>query len=166
MHSYWQLLFHSDSQQCQSLLTGDGVYSPTRALHVAKNAVTNLRSSLTLTLPQEPKTSLLLWLNDCLLESPSTIEFLHGNRSFLSYCIYLNWKLNLQSLSCSPGRYAGLGTWFLVTEFDTVQLESIRYWTSSDRQRAPSCSNFFVPVSGCGLRNLCSKPWFLFCLHP
>lgn len=71
----------------------DGLYSYTRLLHGTTDVVTYLQSLLTLTLPQELKTSLFLWLDDCLLHSASITEFPHYIRSFLSYGISFNFKL-------------------------------------------------------------------------
>lgn len=65
VHSYWQLTLHTKSQMFQSLMTPAGVYSPTRVLRGTTNAVTHLPSSLTLTIPQELKPNILLWLDDC-----------------------------------------------------------------------------------------------------
>lgn len=94
VHSYWQLPLHPESQECQSFITPDGVYSPTRVLHGTTNAVTHLQSSLTLTIPDKLKPNILLWLDDCLLHSPSVEHFLQCVRSFLSYCVEFNWKLH------------------------------------------------------------------------
>jgi hypothetical protein len=40
-HGYWQLPLAPESQECQSFITPDGVYSPTRVLHGTTNAVPN-----------------------------------------------------------------------------------------------------------------------------
>jgi hypothetical protein len=39
---YWQIPLHKDSQDCQSFITPDGVYTPTRALHGTRNATQHL----------------------------------------------------------------------------------------------------------------------------
>lgn len=41
-YAYWQLRLAEYSQSCQSFITPDGVYSPTRVLHGTTNAVLNL----------------------------------------------------------------------------------------------------------------------------
>jgi hypothetical protein len=38
MQGYWQLPLHEDSQECQSVITPDGVYTPTRVQHGTTNA--------------------------------------------------------------------------------------------------------------------------------
>jgi hypothetical protein len=42
-HGYRQLPLAVESQECQSFITPDGVYSPTRELHVTTNAMTHLQ---------------------------------------------------------------------------------------------------------------------------
>jgi hypothetical protein len=39
IHGYWQLMLDPDSQECQSFLTPDGVFTPTRVLHGTSNAL-------------------------------------------------------------------------------------------------------------------------------
>lgn len=43
-HSYWHLLFHATSRVCQSIITPDVVYTPTRLLHGTTNAVLHLHT--------------------------------------------------------------------------------------------------------------------------
>jgi hypothetical protein len=43
---YWQIPLHKDSQDCQSFITPDGVYTPTRDLHGTRNATQHLQSVL------------------------------------------------------------------------------------------------------------------------
>jgi hypothetical protein len=43
---YWQISLHKDSQDCQSFITPDGVYTPTRVLHGTTNATQHLKSVL------------------------------------------------------------------------------------------------------------------------
>jgi hypothetical protein len=43
---YWKIPLHKDSQDCQSFITPDGVYTPTRVLHGTRNATQHLQSVL------------------------------------------------------------------------------------------------------------------------
>lgn len=94
VQSYWQLLLHPASQASQSFITPDGVFSPTRVPHGTTNAVTHLQSSIMSTLPDTLKPDVLLWLDDCLLHSPSISHYLVSIRRFLEYCAQYNWKLH------------------------------------------------------------------------
>lgn len=42
-HSYWQLLLAVDSRVCQSVITPDGIFTPTRLLHGTTNAAIHLQ---------------------------------------------------------------------------------------------------------------------------
>jgi Reverse transcriptase (RNA-dependent DNA polymerase) len=44
MQGYWQLPLHEDSQECQSIITPDGVYTPTRVQHGTTNATVHMQS--------------------------------------------------------------------------------------------------------------------------
>jgi hypothetical protein len=46
MQGYWQLPLHEDSQECQSIITPDGVYTPTRVQHGTNNATVHMQSSM------------------------------------------------------------------------------------------------------------------------
>jgi Reverse transcriptase (RNA-dependent DNA polymerase) len=43
---YWQLALDLSFQECQSFITPDGIYSPTRVLHGTRNAVSHLQSCM------------------------------------------------------------------------------------------------------------------------
>ena len=57
---YWQLELDPASQELQSFITPDGIYSPTRVLHGTTNAVTHLQPSLMECVPVNLKQVLLL----------------------------------------------------------------------------------------------------------
>jgi hypothetical protein len=44
MQGYWQLPLHEDSQECQSIITSDGVYTPTRVQHGTTNATVHMQA--------------------------------------------------------------------------------------------------------------------------
>jgi hypothetical protein len=46
LQSYWQIPLHKDSQDCQSFITPDGAYTPTRVLHETRKATQHLQSVL------------------------------------------------------------------------------------------------------------------------
>lgn len=85
VQSYWQLPLDPSSQSCQSFIKPDGVYSATRVANGTPNAVTHLRSSLTLTTPDQLNSNLLLWFYDWLLYSTSVPHFMSCVRQFLQY---------------------------------------------------------------------------------
>lgn len=45
-HGYWQLPLDEKSQECQSFITPDGIFTPTRVLHGTTNAVTHLEATI------------------------------------------------------------------------------------------------------------------------
>jgi hypothetical protein len=44
MQGYWQLPLHEDSQEFQSIITPDGVYTPTRVQHGTTKATVHMQS--------------------------------------------------------------------------------------------------------------------------
>jgi hypothetical protein len=70
---YWQIPLHKDSQDCQSLVTPDGVYTRTRVLHGTRNATQHLQSVLVFMM-DDVKINIKLWLDDCLLHTKTKIK--------------------------------------------------------------------------------------------
>lgn len=94
VHSYWQLELARDSQDCQSLLTPDGIFTPTRVLHGTTNAVTHLQSSLAAIIPEDLKSNILIWLDDILLFAPTFNELHQSMQCFFRLCVVYNIKLH------------------------------------------------------------------------
>ena len=93
-HGYWQLPLHSDSQECQSFVTIDGIYTPTRVFHGTKNAVSHLQSALAGLLAPELRKKVLVWLDDILFHDPTIPGLLYSIRNFFAICIARNIKLH------------------------------------------------------------------------
>jgi hypothetical protein len=60
---YWQIPLHKDSQDCQSFITPDGVYTPTRVMHGKRNAKQHLQSVLVVMIVVI-KSNIEVWLDD------------------------------------------------------------------------------------------------------
>lgn len=93
-HSYWQLPLHPASQECQSFVTPDNVFTPTRVPHGTTNAVLHLQSFLSTNVPAAVKKHMLLWVDDCLFHAPSISELLSCLQSFLQFCSDFNLRLH------------------------------------------------------------------------
>jgi hypothetical protein len=92
-HGYWQLPLAPESQECQSFITPDGVYSPTRVLHGTTNAVTHMQSVLQGVF--DPLAAhLLAWLDDLLLHASSAAHLLDYLRIFFTLCREFRLKLH------------------------------------------------------------------------
>lgn len=84
-HCYWQFATHPDSQECQSFITTDGVFTPTRVLHGQTNATAYVQSTIQeLTVSLRDK--LLQWLDDLLFHCPGTEELMASLREFFEIC--------------------------------------------------------------------------------
>eukprot|EP00171_Calliarthron_tuberculosum_P003723 IDg3723t1 len=93
-HGYWQLELAEDSRDCQSFITPDGVFTPTRVLHGTTNAVAHLQSSLSQEVPEELRTAWLHWLDDILLHNQSADRLLANIEALFKMCNKLNLKLH------------------------------------------------------------------------
>jgi Reverse transcriptase (RNA-dependent DNA polymerase) len=84
-HGYWQLQLDESSQECQSFITPDGIFSPTRVLHGTRNAVCHMQSSLQgIFAPLRER--LLAWLDDLLLHATHEEMLLTLLRDFFEIC--------------------------------------------------------------------------------
>jgi hypothetical protein len=63
MQGYWQLPLHEDSQECQSIITPDGVYTPTRVHHGTTNAMVHMQSIME-DLMHDIIHSFIIWIDD------------------------------------------------------------------------------------------------------
>lgn len=94
-HGYWQHPLHPDSQERQSFVTLDGIFSPTRVLCSTTNAVLYLQSNLTSIIPDELRTSLLLWLDESLLHCWGASQSTRRNRDSIKNV----WSIQCQTPS-------------------------------------------------------------------
>lgn len=92
--SYWRLLSRRDSQEGQSFVTPDGLFTPTHVPYGTSNAVTHLQSSLSTTLLEAVKQQSLFCLCNCLLHESSASKLLTVLRSLFAYCSRYKWKLH------------------------------------------------------------------------
>lgn len=63
-HGYWQLLLHEKSQECQSFVTLDGLFTPTCVLNGNFNSNLHLHSGFMSKLTPDLKKKLLIWVDD------------------------------------------------------------------------------------------------------
>jgi hypothetical protein len=93
---YWQISLHKDSQDFQSLITPDGVYTPTRVLHGTRNATQHLQSVIVVMM-KDIKSNIKVWLDDFLLHTKTEDDLLatsffkqrqeHGFKLHASKCV-------------------------------------------------------------------------------
>jgi hypothetical protein len=82
---YWQIPLRKDSQDCQSFVTPDEVYTPTRVLHGTRNATQHLQS-VVVVMTDDIKSSIKGWLGDCLLHKKTKDELLATLNFFFKQC--------------------------------------------------------------------------------
>jgi Reverse transcriptase (RNA-dependent DNA polymerase) len=92
-HGYWQLELSESSRDCQSFITPDGVYTPTRVLHGASNAVAHMQSSIQGILGDLSEL-MLVWLDDLLLYSRDERALIANLHRFFTLWRELNLKLH------------------------------------------------------------------------
>jgi hypothetical protein len=66
MKRHLQIPLHEDSQECQSIITPDGVYTPTRVHHGTTNATVHMQSIMK-DLIHEIYHSVKIWLDDSMI---------------------------------------------------------------------------------------------------
>jgi Reverse transcriptase (RNA-dependent DNA polymerase) len=124
---YWQIPLHKDSQDCQSFITPDGVYTPTRVLHGTRNATQNLQSMLVVMM-DDIKSNIKVWLDDCLLHTKTEDDLLATLNFFFKQCQEHGLKLHASKcvLFATTVRYCGR----LITKdgvrFDPKNMEALQ----------------------------------------
>ena len=92
-HGYWQMPLAQESQECQSFITPDGVFTPTRVLHGQTNAVFFFQSTLS-ELCLSLRDVILQWLDDLLFHCRDEYHLLHSLREFFRICRASRIKLH------------------------------------------------------------------------
>jgi hypothetical protein len=90
---YWQIPLQKDSQDCQYFITPDGVYTPTRVLHGTRHATQHLQSVLVFMM-YDIKSSIKVWLNDCLLHTKTEDDLLATHIIIFKKCQEHGLKLH------------------------------------------------------------------------
>jgi hypothetical protein len=90
---YWQIPLHKDSQDCQSFITPDGVYTRTLLLHETRNTTQHLQSVFVF-MKDDIKSNIKVWLDDCLLHTKMEDDLLETLSFFFEKCQKHGLKLN------------------------------------------------------------------------
>jgi Reverse transcriptase (RNA-dependent DNA polymerase) len=94
---YWQIPLHKDSQDCQSFITPDTVYTPTRVLHGTRNATQHLQSVIVFMM-EDIKSNIKVWLDDCLLHTKTEDDLVATLSFFFKKC--QEHRLKLYASKC------------------------------------------------------------------
>jgi Reverse transcriptase (RNA-dependent DNA polymerase)/RNase H-like domain found in reverse transcriptase len=123
---YWQIPLHKESQDCQSFITPDGVYTPTRVLQGTRNATQHLQSVLVVR--WTTSRNIKVWLDDCLLHTKTEDDLLATLNFFFKQCQEHELKLHASKcvLFSTTVRYCGR----LITKdgvhFDPRNMEALQ----------------------------------------
>jgi hypothetical protein len=106
--SYWQIPLHKDSQDFQSFITPDEVYTPTSVLHGARNSTQNLQFVLVVMM-DDIKSNIKVWSDDCLLHMKTEVDLLATLNCLFKQCQKYGLKLHASKcvLFATTVRYCG-----------------------------------------------------------
>ena len=92
---YWQLPLAKESQECQSFITPDAVYSPTRVLHGQRNATAYCQSTVQ-HIFTDIKEDTLLWMDDCTFHADTQSGLLDILEVAFGLCSNYGLKLHVK----------------------------------------------------------------------
>jgi Reverse transcriptase (RNA-dependent DNA polymerase) len=98
MQGCWQLPLHEDPQECQSIITPDGVYTPTRVQHGTTNATVHMQAILE-DLMHDFRKSVKIWLDDNMVHVDNEEKLLEVLEHFFKTC--LQHGLFLHAAKCN-----------------------------------------------------------------
>jgi hypothetical protein len=93
VHGYWQMLLDEDSQECQSIGTPFGVYTPTRVLHGTTNANMHMQAVVEHTL-MDIRPNIASCLDDVSPHGKSETEYLDALEKFFRSAEQAGLKLH------------------------------------------------------------------------
>lgn len=147
-HCYWQLPLDKASQESQSFIIPEGIYSPTRVLHGTTNAVMFLQSMPASCLPEDLRRHTLWWLDDILIFSESISDHVIAVQKFLDFCVSFNFRLHPEKCTLFATRVHWCGR--LITS------DGIRF----DPRRIDGIQNMAAPSTGADLQQIfCAMQW-------
>lgn len=79
-HAYWQPPYDYSSQECESFVTQDEMFTTTKVLRGTITAVTRSQAAITMNLHESLRQDLLVWLNKLLLCSPNVPILMKGKQ--------------------------------------------------------------------------------------
>lgn len=92
-HCYWQFPVCEESQELQSFITPEGVFTPTRILYGFTNAVAHVESTVSeICIPIRDQ--MLKWIDDMLLHCNNAQQLRHILQQFFDICRTYNIKLH------------------------------------------------------------------------
>lgn len=147
-HGYWQLLLHEEIQECQSFVTPDGIFTPTRVLDGNFNANSHLHSGFMSAMPPDLKEKLLIWVDDLAIAVKDINDLLEYVTKLLDFCVAVNFKLHpikcrlfktsitwcrhhisADGVKLDPGHISGLETMAIPTiASELLQFTSAMQW--------------------------------------
>jgi hypothetical protein len=86
MQGYWNLPLHEDYQECQSIITPDGVYTPTRVQHGTTNASVHMQYIIE-DLMHDIRISVKIWQNDNMIHVTDEEKLLEVLEYFFKKCL-------------------------------------------------------------------------------
>lgn len=92
-HCYWQFPIENESRECQSFITPDGVFTPTRVLHGQSKATAYVQSTVQ-ELCLEIRDVTLQWLDDILFHCVTPRVLLQALKKFFEICQTYGLKLH------------------------------------------------------------------------
>jgi Reverse transcriptase (RNA-dependent DNA polymerase) len=144
---YWQLSLDADSQDCQSFITPDGVFTPTRVLHGTTNAVPHMQACMQGILG-DLSDSILAWLDDLLMHAIDENALRKLLCLFFKLCRDYNLKLHPGKcvLFSKNVRWCGR----------LISSDGVRF----DPRRVQALHDMALPVTGGDLQQfVCALNW-------
>lgn len=94
LHGYWQPALHGESQEFQSFLSSNDVFTSPLVVHRTTNIVVHLQSCPSAAMPLELAPVLMQWLNDLLLHCATVTELLNTIAALFKLCAHLHYLLH------------------------------------------------------------------------
>lgn len=92
-NGYWQFPLADNSQEFQSFIMPDGIYTPRRVLHVSTNAVTYIKGTLHSIFPDKLRKNVVHWLDDIMCHASTVTDLLKTIRQLFNIMSTRNLKL-------------------------------------------------------------------------
>jgi Reverse transcriptase (RNA-dependent DNA polymerase) len=129
IQGYWKLPLDEDSQECQSVITPDGVYTPTTVLHGTTNATVHMQSIME-ELMHDIRHSIKIWLDDNMIHVTDEKKLLEVLEHFLRKCLQHGLFLHAakRDLYGTEFRYCGRIITVDGVRYDSRTMSTLHKW--------------------------------------
>ena len=145
-HSYWQFLLHHTSQECMSIQTPLGIFTPYRIIQGGTDSGNHFQAATSPLFASIDK--LIQWLDEFLLFAADEAELLDNVENFLKICEEYGLKVHAEKFKLFPPQQSFAAASLTKKGFVFILVMWTHYSTCDGLNLRQICNNLYAQVIG------------------